>query len=136
MSKLIVALIAGVFATGVLAQATTTGSSKDMSKQGEVQKATEAGTTNSLQQREAQSKEVKKLKGEKGTPKALTGKKEKQEAAASATQQHSEGSLKQREEQSAEVKKLKGEKGQPKALTTKQQKQQAVESETKKNASP
>src|SRR5512138_2918122 len=90
MSRLIVALIAGALATGAFAQATTTGTSTEKAKQSEVQKATEAGTTNSLQQRQSQSKEVQKLKGEKGTPKDLPTKAEKQQAVQSTTQSKAE----------------------------------------------
>jgi len=132
MNKLIVALIAGVFATAAAAQGTMGETPKDKSKQSEVQQSTQKAVEGSQENRATQSKEVQKLKGEKGQPKALTGAKQKQQAAGGATQAGTEGSLEQRQAQSKQVQKLKGEKGTPKALTTKKEKEEAVQSTTKK----
>ena len=136
MSRLIIALMAAVVATGAFAQATTTGTSTQKAKQSEVQKATEAGTTNSLQQREAQSKQVQKLKGEKGTPKELATTKEKQQAVSSTTAAKAEGVDVGAKADAAGAAAAKAGKNQPKELKTAKEKQQAVDSQTKKSATP
>jgi len=136
MNKLIVALIASAFATAVFAQDAMKKleTPKDKTKQGEVQSATQAGTDATATQ-EQEKKGVAEGKGAKGTPKALTGTKEKQAATAGTTSKEAEGVAGGGRAAGAQADKDKANKAEKKPLTTTKEKQEAVEA-NKSKATP
>ena len=125
MNKLIVAIIAGAFASTAFAQAAMQ-TPKDKAKQAEVSATTSAAVDSANTTKQAE--EATKLKAQKGTPKALTTKKEKQAAVDATTTAGSQGASTTMDAEAAS--KLKAQKGTPKALTTKQEKQKAVSGTT------
>jgi hypothetical protein len=130
MNKLIVGLIAAAFASTALAQAVGE-TPKDKAKQAEVSATTKAAVDSAATTKQAE--EATKLKAQKGTPKALTTKQEKQAAAAAATKAGSEGGTSTMKDAAA-ANKDKMEKGTPRALTNKQEKQKAVSGTTEQAA--
>jgi hypothetical protein len=128
MNKLIVAMIAGAFASTAFAQAAMQ-TPADKAKQNEVSSVTKQAAEGADMSPQKAGAAANKAKTEKGQPKALTTKQEKQAAVQSTTVP---GSTSTATTQAAGVAaaKDKAEKGQPKALTTKQEKQKAVSGTT------
>jgi hypothetical protein len=125
MNKLIIALVAGTFATVAAAQAPKATTAE---KQKEVDAATKAGTDSTATMAREQ-KGVQDAKAAKGTPKDLPTKADKQKAVDAATKAGSDATATMAAEQKG-VAEAKAAKGTPKDLPTKADKQKAVDAAT------
>ncbi len=126
MNKLIVGLIVGAFASTAFAQAAME-TPKDKAKQNEVSATTKSAVDSANTTKQAE--EATKLKAQKGTPKALTTKQEKQQAVSATTQAGSTSTTSTYKDANAATKD-KAQKGTPKALPTKADKQKAAAATT------
>ncbi len=125
MNKLIVAIIAGAFASTAFAQAAMQ-TPADKAKQNEVSATTKATAEGSdVNPREGRRCGQRARRRKRATPKALTTKQEKQAAAAATTKAGSQGATDTLQDANA-ANAAKAQKGTPKALPTKQDKQKAV----------
>jgi hypothetical protein len=132
MNKYIVALIASAFASTAFAQAAGE-TPKDKAKQSEVSATTKAAAEGADVGAQKAGMAATEAKKQKGTPKALTTKQEKQAAVQSTTVPASTSTA-TTEAAGKAAAKDKAEKGTPKALTTKQEKQKAVSGTTEQAA--
>ena len=126
MNKLIIALIAGTFATVALAQAPAP--VDKAAKQKEVEAATKAGT-DSTATMAAEKKGVAEAKATKDTPKALPTKADKSKAVAATTKTGNDSAA-QAAREAKGVADAKATKDAPKALPTTGDKQKAAASAT------
>ena len=128
MNKLIVAIIAGAFASTAFAQAAMQ-TPADKAKQNEVSATTKATAEGSDVSAVKAGAAADVNKTQKGTPKALTTKQEKQAAAAATTKAGSQGAETTIKAADA-ASKDKAQKGTPKALPTAADKQKAAAATT------
>ncbi len=128
MNKLIVAIIAGAFASTAFAQAAMQ-TPADKAKQNEVSATTKGAAEGADVSAVKAGAAADVNKTQKGTPKALTTKQEKQ-AAVKGTTVPGATSTASTEAAAAAASKDKAEKGTPKALPTKADKQKAAAATT------